>query len=89
MNAELIVEKIRSLVSSDSQILRLGPKILVSEIRLKPEKKTEVCQELNGLFKQLDLANYQIVMAVLEDDDNRYVNIISEGIKNKEVHIKD
>ena len=53
----------------------------MAEIRLNPDHKVSVCHELNKLVKQL---KGQVILAVLDDEQDRYVRLIGKGLNANE-----
>lgn len=73
------------LSDESSRIIAPLPGIIIVEVRLMPDHKVSVCHQLNKLIKEVQGANYQIILSVQDDDKNRYARLISRGIKVNEM----
>ena len=82
MKTSEIIQKIKFLVAPQSSVFSPMPGILLAELHLKDANKTRVCHELNFLFKELHKQQFQLILAVIDDDNDRYTNIIGRGIQS-------
>ena len=84
------ISGIRAMVDPSSNITLLPGSILTLEIRLKddhPDIKVNVCKKINELLKLIkQTAPVQLVIAVLDDDNDRYVRLIGDGIEGNEIN---
>ena len=84
------IDGIRAMVDPSSDINLLLGSILTLEIRLKddhPDTKATVCKKINELLKLIkQTAPVQLVIAVLDDDNDRYVRLIGDGIEGNEIN---
>lgn len=85
MNVEKIITEIRFLVSEQSQITSPLPGMVLAEIHLLPYHKVSVCHALNKLVRELDEGKLQIILAVIDDPNDRYVKLISNGLKSNDI----
>ena len=85
MDVNKVIAQMVFLVSEKSRIISPLPGILLAEIHLLPDHKVTVCRQLNELMRTLDEARYQTIVAVMDDDDDRYVRLISKGINKQNI----
>ncbi len=84
-----LLDSMRSVVEPSSRIDLMLGSILLAEIRLNdqpPVLKEAICRKLNEALKLIkDIAPVQVVLAVLDDDDDKYVRMIGRGIAGQEI----
>ncbi|MBM7074560.1 hypothetical protein JQC92_21510 [Shewanella sp. 202IG2-18] len=51
----------------------------LAEIYLKPDNKEECAGKIRDIVAKFIKAEFQVILTVMEDDDNKYANIISQG----------
>ena len=81
-----LIQQINFLIDPASRVAELQPGMIVAEIRLNPDHKVSVCHELNKLVKQL---KGQVILAVLDDEQDRYVRLIGKGLNANETNVDD
>lgn len=85
-----LLDSMRSAVDPSSRIELLLGSILMAEIRLKdqpPVLKEAIFRKLNEGLKLInEIASIQMVLAVLDDDNDRYVNLLAAGIDGERVN---
>ncbi len=86
MVIEEIIKEMYKLVDKESQIISPLPGILIAEIVLLKDHKPIACRKLRTLVKLVDDAKYQTILTVLDDDNDRYVRLISNSIKTNSVN---
>lgn len=86
---DTLLDSMRSVVDPSSRIDLLLGSILLAEIRLNDEPsvvKEAICRKLNVALKLIkEIAPVQMVLAVLDDDDNKYVRMIGRDIAGQEI----
>lgn len=86
---DTLLDSMRSAVDPSSRIDLMLGSILLAEIRLNdqpPVLKEAICRKLNEALKLIkEMAPVQIVLAVLDDDDDKYVRMIGKDIAGQEV----
>ena len=84
------ISGIRAMVDPASEINVLLGSILTLEIRLKddhPDAKVTVCKKINELLKLIkQTAPVQVVPSVINDDNDRYVNLIGDGLGGNRIN---
>lgn len=84
-----VLSGIKVIVAPESKITLLMNSILLLEIYLKPgieEHKVFACHTINQLLKMIQATTtLQLIIAVMNDDDDKYVRLIGEGIEGKEL----
>lgn len=81
MKTSEIIQKIKFLVAPQSSVVSLMPGILLAELHLKDAHKISACHKLNFLFKELHKQHFQLILAVINDDNDRYIRLIGRGIQ--------
>lgn len=83
------ISGIRAIVDPQSKINMLLGSILCLELHLKDEddeEKTKASECINELLKLIEkTTNPQIILTVINDENDKYVRIMGEGLKNKEL----
>ncbi len=80
------IQQIEFLVAPESQIAAPLPGILIAQIHLLPYHKVKACQDINKLLKESVLKDWQVILTVINDEHNRYVRLISNGVVSKDVN---
>ncbi len=81
------ISGIQALVDPASNIQLLLGSILTAEIHSKPDNKESVCREINKLLLLIkQTAKIQMILAVINDDNDRYVNLIGAGIESSSIN---
>lgn len=85
MNMVDLTNQLIEIVDSRSRIMCPFLGIFIADIYLKPESKEECAREIRDIVAKFVEANIQVIMTVMEDDDDKYANIISEGIDTNRI----
>lgn len=87
---DTLLNSMRQTVDPSSRIELMLGSILLAEIRLKddpPMLKEAICSKLNEALKLMkEITEIQIMVSVLNDDNDRYVNLVVAGIDGNRVN---
>lgn len=87
---DTLLDSIQSVIDPTSRVELLLGSILLVEIKLKddtPVLQEAICCKLNEALKLIKaIAGIQVVVSVLDDDNDRYVNLVAAGIDGNQVN---
>lgn len=84
MTNQKLIEQINFLIVPESNVREPLPGMILAEIHLNPDHKVDICHRLNKLVLQL---KGQVIPAVMDDDQDRYVRLIGKGLNANETNV--